>query len=126
MGTRPRAPLGVDAAGERVAPRSPPPPPRPDQPPPPRPHRGDRDPLAPQPGQTILDLAAGTGETGFLAAQRGAALISSDLSTSMLEAAERLAPSFGVSAEFRRLDTDAIELPDATVDGVLSRFGYVL
>jgi ubiquinone/menaquinone biosynthesis C-methylase UbiE len=83
--------------------------------------------LDPQPGQTILDLAAGTGETGFLAAVRGAHLISSDLSPSMADAAQRLAPSFGVSdAEFRVLDAERIDLPDASVDGVLSRFGYVL
>jgi SAM-dependent methyltransferase len=86
--------------------------------------------LDPQPGQTILDLAAGTGETGFLAAQRLGSegrLITSDLSPSMLGAAERLAPAFGVeNAEFRILDAQAIDLPDASIDGVLSRFGYVL
>jgi ubiquinone/menaquinone biosynthesis C-methylase UbiE len=86
--------------------------------------------LDPQPGQTILDLAAGTGETGFLAAQRlgaGGRLITSDLSPSMLEAAQRLAPSFGVTnAEFRIVDAEAVDLPDASVDGVLSRFGYLL
>jgi SAM-dependent methyltransferase len=86
--------------------------------------------LRPQPGQTILDLAAGTGETGFLAASRlgsDGRLITSDLSPNMLEAAERVAPVFGVTnAEFRVLDAERIELPDASVDGVLSRFGYVL
>ena len=88
------------------------------------------DALDPQPGQTILDLAAGTGETGFLAAQRlgpQGKLISSDLSPSMVEAAERVAPGFGVAnVEFRVLDAEAVDLPDASVDGVLSRFGYVL
>ena len=86
--------------------------------------------LDPQPGQTILDLAAGTGETGFLASPQlgsGGRLITSDLSPSMLEAAERLAPAFGVeNAEFRILDAQAIDLAVASVDGVLSRFGYVL
>jgi len=86
--------------------------------------------LDPQPGQTILDLAAGTGETGFLAAPllgSEGRLITSDLSPNMLEAAERLAPVFGVeNAEFRLLDAEAIDLPDASADGVVSRFGYVL
>jgi len=86
--------------------------------------------LDPQPGQTILDLAAGTGETGFHAAPRlapGGRLITSDLSPSMLEAAERLGIEWGVTnASFRVLDAERIELPDASVDGVLSRFGYVL
>ena len=86
--------------------------------------------LAPQPGQTILDLAAGTGETGFLAAPllgTEGTLISSDLAPSMLAAAERVAAVFGVTnAEFRILDVERIDLPDASVDGVVSRFGYVL
>jgi ubiquinone/menaquinone biosynthesis C-methylase UbiE len=86
--------------------------------------------LDPQPGQTILDLAAGTGETGFLAAPRlgpGGRLITSDRSPSMLGAAERLGIEWGVTnASFRVLDAERIELSDASVDGVLSRFGYVL
>lgn len=86
--------------------------------------------LDPKPGQTILDVAAGTGETGFLAAARlgqGGRLISSDLSPNMLEAAQRVAGLFGVSnAEFRVLDAERLDLPDASVDGVVSRFGYIL
>ncbi len=86
--------------------------------------------LDPQPGQTILDVAAGTGETGFLAAPAlGAAgrLISSDLSSNMVEAAGRVAGLFGVAnAEFRVLDAERLELADASVDGALCRFGYIL
>jgi len=86
--------------------------------------------LGPEPGQTILDVAAGTGETGFLAAPRlgkTGRLISSDLSPSMVSAARRVAPLFGVTnAEFQVLDATRLELPDASVDGALSRFGYVL
>jgi ubiquinone/menaquinone biosynthesis C-methylase UbiE len=86
--------------------------------------------LDPKPGQTILDVAAGTGETGFLAAARlgdGGRLISSDLSPKMLEAAQRVAGLFGVTnADFRVLDSERLDLPDASVDGVVSRFGYIL
>jgi ubiquinone/menaquinone biosynthesis C-methylase UbiE len=86
--------------------------------------------LDPRPGQTILDVAAGTGETGFLAAKRlgeTGRLISSDLSPNMVEAARRTAGLFAVTnADFRVLDTDRLDLPDASVDGVLSRFGYIL
>jgi ubiquinone/menaquinone biosynthesis C-methylase UbiE len=88
------------------------------------------DQLDPRPGQTILDIAAGTGETGFLAAERlgeTGHLISSDLSPHMVEAAQRVAGLFGVAnAEFRVLDAEQLDLPDASVDGVISRFGYVL
>jgi SAM-dependent methyltransferase len=86
--------------------------------------------LAPEQGQTVLDVAAGTGETGFLAAAHlgdDGRLISSDLSPSMVSAARRVAPLFSVTnAEFQVLDATRLELPDACVDGVLSRFGYVL
>src|SRR5262245_44473647 len=86
--------------------------------------------LEPQPGQTILDLAAGTGETGFLAAARlgeGGLLISSDRSPNMVEAARRAGGELGLAnVEYRVLDSEQIELGDASVDGVLSRFGYVL
>jgi ubiquinone/menaquinone biosynthesis C-methylase UbiE len=86
--------------------------------------------LDPQPWQIVLELAAGTGETGFLAAGRlgsGGRLITSDREPGMVEAAERLAAQLGVTnAQFRVLDADRIDLPDATADGVLCRFGYLL
>lgn len=88
------------------------------------------DAIAPTPGQTLLELAAGSGETGLLAAgllEPGGTLISSDRSPNMVEAAGRLAAELGAAnVEFRVLDSDSIDLPDASVDGVLSRFGYVL
>ncbi len=86
--------------------------------------------LAPQQGQTILELSAGLGETGFLAAPflgPQGQLISSDRELGMVEAAARLGSERGIAnAEFRQLDAERIQLPDASVDGVLSRFGYIL
>ena len=86
--------------------------------------------LAPEAGQTILDVAAGTGETGFLAAPllgETGSLITSDLSPNMLEAAVRVAAEFGVqNVEFRLLDAERLELADASIDGALCRFGYIL
>jgi SAM-dependent methyltransferase len=86
--------------------------------------------LAPEPGQTILDLAAGTGEAGFFAAthlgDRGR-LICSDFAPQMVSAAERVARELAVNnAEFRVLDAEQLALPDASVDGVICRFGYML
>jgi SAM-dependent methyltransferase len=84
----------------------------------------------PQPGQTILELAAGPGETGFLAAERigpEGRLISTDLSEGMVDAARRGAEARGLTnVEFRVIDAQQIELPDASVDGVISRFGLML
>jgi ubiquinone/menaquinone biosynthesis C-methylase UbiE len=58
------------------------------------------DQIDPRPGQTILELAAGPGETGFLAAERigtEGRLVSSDLSSGMVEAAQRGAEARGLS-----------------------------
>jgi ubiquinone/menaquinone biosynthesis C-methylase UbiE len=88
------------------------------------------DQIGPQPGQAILELAAGPGETGFLAAERvGPAghLISTDLSPGMVAAARRGADARGLSnVECRVMDAERIDLADASVDGVISRFGLML
>ncbi|RAU96949.1 methyltransferase type 11 [Mycobacterium colombiense] len=84
----------------------------------------------PQPGQTVLELAAGPGETGFLAAARlgpTGRLICSDFAPAMVAAASRGAAEWGVAnVECRVLDAQQIDLPDASVDGVLMRFGLML
>jgi SAM-dependent methyltransferase len=86
--------------------------------------------LDPQPGDTVLELAAGPGDTGFLAAERigpTGRLISSDIAPAMVAAAERRASELGLSnVEFLTQDAQALELPDASVDGVLCRWGYML
>ena len=88
------------------------------------------DQVDPQPGQTILELAAGPGETGFLAAARvgpEGKLISTDLGQGMVDAAKRGAQTRGLdNVECRVMDAQAIDLPDASVDGVLCRFGIML
>lgn len=86
--------------------------------------------LAPSAGDTVLDVAAGTGETGFLAAARlrpGGRLISSDFAPEMVEAAKRIAAELDIdNVEFRVLDAEQMELADDRVDGVLCRWGYML
>ena len=84
----------------------------------------------PRLGQTILELAAGPGETGFLAAERvgtDGRLISTDLSAGMIDAARRGAEARGLgNVELRVMDAQQIDLPDGSVDGVISRFGVML
>lgn len=86
--------------------------------------------LDPSPGQRILKLAAGPGETGFLAAQRlgpAGKLISTDQSHEMVAVAQRRAIELGLeNVEFAVLDGQHIELPSNSVDGVLCRWGYML
>jgi ubiquinone/menaquinone biosynthesis C-methylase UbiE len=83
-----------------------------------------------QPGQQVLELAAGPGDTGFLAAeliQPGGKLISSDATEAMLSIARRRASELGVrNVEFKQLELEWIDLPTATVDAVLVRFGVML
>jgi SAM-dependent methyltransferase len=89
------------------------------------------DALAPQPGHTILDLAAGIGDTGYLAAeliQPGGELITSDFAPEMLAAAQRRAERKGIkNVRFRQIDLSVpIDQPAASLDGVLCRWGYML
>lgn len=81
-------------------------------------------------GQRVLELAAGPGDTGFLAAELiapGGVLISSDASESMLEVARERAAAQGVAnVEFKLLELEWIDLPTASVDAILCRWGVML
>jgi SAM-dependent methyltransferase len=84
----------------------------------------------PQPGQTILELAAGPGDTGLMAAELvgpTGKLISTDASEEMLAVAQRRAQELGLAnVEFKAMDGEWIDLPTASVDGVLCRWGFML
>ena len=86
--------------------------------------------LKPAAGQTILELAAGTGAVGLTAAKLvgpGGHVILSDFSQAMVDAAAGRAKELGLeNVECRRLDAERIDLPDGSVDGVLCRWGYML
>jgi SAM-dependent methyltransferase len=86
--------------------------------------------LRPQEGDTLLELAAGVGETGFEAAAmigRHGRLITSDFSPAMLAAARRRGTELGLAnVDYRVIDAERIELDDDSVDRVLCRFGYML
>lgn len=86
--------------------------------------------LDPQPGQTILELACGAGDTGFQVAQRlgdDGRLISSDISQQMIDGARERARKRGISnVEFRVMDAQKIDAEDASVDGVIHRYGPML
>ncbi len=88
------------------------------------------DALALQPGQRVLELAAGPGDTGFLAAELirpGGTLISSDGAEAMVEVARARAAESGIdNVEFRQLELEWIDLPTASVDAVLCRWGIML
>lgn len=83
-----------------------------------------------QPGQRVLELAAGLGETGFLAAELVApagGVITSDQADAMLDGARRRAGELGLTnVEFQVLNAEWIDMPVASVDAVLCRWGYML
>jgi SAM-dependent methyltransferase len=82
-----------------------------------------------QPGHTVLELAAGPGDTGFLAAELvapGGRLISSDAVEPMLEIArERAAAQSIENVEFKLLELEWIDLETASVDAILVRWGLM-
>ncbi len=88
------------------------------------------DALALQPGQRVLELAAGPGDTGFLAAELirpGGTLVSSDGAEPMLDVARERARKSGIeNVEFAQLELEWIDLPTASVDAVLCRWGIML
>jgi SAM-dependent methyltransferase len=86
--------------------------------------------VSPQPGERVLELAAGMGETGMLAAELVAphgGVVVSDQAEAMLEGARARAQELGLSnVEFQVLNAEWIDLPLASVDAVLCRWGYML
>jgi ubiquinone/menaquinone biosynthesis C-methylase UbiE len=86
--------------------------------------------IDPRPGQRVLELAAGLGEISLLVAARVApdgVAVCSDRSEAMLAAARERAAELGVeNVEFATLDAEWIDLPVASVDAVICRWGYML
>jgi SAM-dependent methyltransferase len=86
--------------------------------------------IHPQPGHRVLELAAGLGDTGLMAAQLvapGGSVIITDGTAGMVAAATERAEEVGATnVELRTMQAEWIDLPTASVDGVLCRFGYML
>ena len=84
----------------------------------------------PAPGERVVELAAGPGDTGFIAARQvepGGTLICSDATAGMLEVARERAEEQGIhNVEFRQLQLEWIDLPTAEVDVVLCRWAIML
>ena len=82
-----------------------------------------------QPGLRVLELAAGPGETGFLAAELirpGGSLVCSDATDEMLEVARARATELGIeNVEFKRIELEWIDLDTASVDVALCKWGLM-
>jgi ubiquinone/menaquinone biosynthesis C-methylase UbiE len=86
--------------------------------------------LKPQPGDRVLELGAGPGDTGFaalaLVGERGR-LISTDFSPEMVEVARRRGYELGLeNVDYGVIDAEQIDLEADSVDGVLCQSGYMV
>jgi ubiquinone/menaquinone biosynthesis C-methylase UbiE len=86
--------------------------------------------LAPRPGDRVLELAAGAGDTGFevaaIVGEHGR-LISTDFCPAMMEVARRRGAELGhENVGYRVMDAERVDLEADSVDRVLCRFGYML
>lgn len=81
------------------------------------------------PGSRVLDVAAGAGEQTLTAARRvgpEGRVLATDISPRILEFAAQEARRAGLAnVETRAMDGEALELPDASFDVVISRVGLI-
>ena len=75
------------------------------------------------PGQRVLDVAAGTGNTAIRAAQAGAEVVASDLTPENFEAGRREAKRHGVELEWVEADAEALPFAAGEFDVVTSSVG---
>jgi len=84
----------------------------------------------PQPGQTVLEVAAGPGDLGFQVAGRvgdAGRVMSTDFAPGMVDVARRLGEARGLAnVEYDVLNAERMDLEDHSVDAVVCRWGYML
>ena len=78
-----------------------------------------------QPGQQVLDVAAGTGTSALPAARRGAHVTATDLTPELLEVGRAQAGAAGLPITWATADAEALPYDDATFDVVLSAIGVM-
>ena len=82
-----------------------------------------------QPGQRVLDIAAGAGEPAVSAAERvgpGGYVLATDISEGIIELALQVARERGLKQiEARAMDGEKLDLPEASFDAVLCRLGLM-
>lgn len=83
--------------------------------------------IAPQPGQTVLDVAAGTGAVSRAAASavgQTGSVIASDISAAMLSTVAQPADDHSAAITTLLSPATALDLPDESVDVVLCQQGF--
>jgi SAM-dependent methyltransferase len=83
-----------------------------------------------KPGDSVLDIAAGTGDQSRDAARLvgpEGAVLSTDISQAMLDVSARLAQQEGLgNITTRAMNAEQLDLPENSFDAVISRFGLML
>lgn len=74
-------------------------------------------------GESVLDVACGTGNATIPAAQTGARATGLDLTPELLEGGRRRAADAGVEIDWVQGDAEALPFDDGSFDVVLSTFG---
>lgn len=77
------------------------------------------------PGDVVVDVACGTGSAALAAARRGGQVTGVDAAERLLAHAAEAAARAGVDARFVAGTLDALPLPDASADVVVSSFGVI-
>jgi SAM-dependent methyltransferase len=75
------------------------------------------------PGQSVLDVATGSGNTALAAARRYCVVVGVDFVPSLLERGRERAAAEGLSVTFQEGNAENLAFPDASFDVVLSTFG---
>lgn len=78
-----------------------------------------------EPGDRVLDVAAGTGNAAIPAAETGASVVASDLCPELLEHGRALAAERGVELEWREANAHALPFGDNEFDVVMSCIGVM-
>jgi SAM-dependent methyltransferase len=76
-----------------------------------------------QPGEKVLDVACGTGNTALPAARQGAIVTGVDIAANLLEQARAKAAAEGLICQFDEGDAEALVYRDGIFDTVISMFG---
>jgi SAM-dependent methyltransferase len=78
-----------------------------------------------QPGERVLDVAAGTGNASIPAAQVGAQVTASDLTPELLDAGRQRAQALGLELEWTPADAEDLPFEDESFDVVMSQVGVM-
>ena len=78
-----------------------------------------------QPGQRVLDVAAGTGTSAIPSARRGAEVVATDLTPELLAVGRAAAETEGIELTWQTADAEALPFPDADFDVVMSSIGVM-